>query len=289
MPARFKITPTPKEMEKIKRNGARSLETRFKRGPTRRMTCGRGYCDRRNRNIFQRGSRYLLVLALFTLIGFCVFFSYAFRAHEDALVKEKAFEKQQDIGMIAGIIDLLAEMDRARSAEHLYEDVLIFTVKYIEENFYSTFAQVYTDDLTPLLRQSPGIGGGSRHDPLDYPEFIDAVNDAKYSDSPFGELSYWYETPQAGGRNVHIVYRWMPTNPQGSSRYLIVIGISRFTIQEQIDTQVIYGAAALVLVTAVYIIACTVKIVRLGAGGGEGIQARRKQGHREDGGDDVQG
>jgi hypothetical protein len=209
--------------------------------------------------MFNGNRRYLIVLAIFILVAFCIYFNYAFRAHEDTLVREMAFEKQQDIGMIAGIIDRIAELDREMDRNPIYDDILIFTVRYIEENFHSTFAQVYDDHLNPLTPLHLGVGGGQKHNPLEYPQFIEAVRNNEY-----GNLVYVYETEQAGKREIHMTFRWMPSDPNHSSRYLVAIGISKYTINEQIDNLAIYGAFALILVASLFILGSSVLIIRLG-------------------------
>jgi hypothetical protein len=210
-------------------------------------------------SVFNDNRRYLMVVAILILVAFCVYFNYAFRSHENTLVREMAHEKQQDVGLIGGIIDKLVYLEDKTGIGRDFESVLIFAVEYIEANYHSTFAQVFDEQLNPLIPLHPGVGGGRKHNPLDYPEFIRAVNNNEY-----GDLVYHYETEEAGGRDVYMTFRWVPTDANHTPRYLVAVGISKYTINEQIDTRVIYGAIALIIISAVFIIGGAVLIIKLG-------------------------
>ena len=209
--------------------------------------------------------RYIFVLAILVLIGFGLLFNYVFKAHEKTQIAEKALEKREDVAMLGVIVDKLVEMDARRGETNSYGEVLLAATEFIEANYNSTFAQVYKvcgdcdTGLAPLLEQSPGIGGGKKHDPLDYPEFVTAAHENEY-----GSLVYWYENPEAGGRYVHMTYRWVPTGDTGSTRYLVAIGISKYTISQQLDQNAKYVAAALIIVSAVIVIGSAVLFVKLG-------------------------
>ena len=208
--------------------------------------------------------KYLLVAALLILGCFCMFFNYAFESSENRIIREQALEKEQDLGLLCGIIDQLVEMDKATGLNHGYADVLQYAVAFIEKNYYSTFAQVFDENLHPLTELSPGVGGGKKHNPMDYKEFVDAVTSDDPAISEHGKLTYWYETPEAGGRTVHIAYRWVPTDKEHVSRYLVVIGISKYTIVEQVDPLVKYGAVALVIIAGGIILAAVLVLCQLG-------------------------
>ena len=210
-------------------------------------------------HIFNDNRKYLLVIAILILVGFCFYFNYAFRAHEDTLLREKTHEKQQDIALLAGIIDKLVEIDDRTGHYHEYSEMVLFAVQFIEINYHSTFAQAYDAELNPLTSLHPGVGGGQKHNPLDYPEFVYAVRN-----NESGSLTYTYETPEAGNREVHMTFQWVPTDPGHAERYLIAIGISKFTISESIDKLAIYGAVALIVVAALFIVGGAALIVRLG-------------------------
>ena len=187
--------------------------------------------------------KWLFLIPLFTL-GFLLWFqSLSGSAIEMLLLQEKAHERRQQTEFIHAMMDTFIEKDINTDQRG---DILIAAVAYIEAHFDSTYAQVYDAQLNPLNDLHLGIGGGQKHDPLDYPEFVEAIlnNEA-------GDLVYWYETPQAGGRNVYMTFRWMPTDQDHPERFLVAVGISKYSITTHIP--MIFNAAIWIMIFAVTI------------------------------------
>lgn len=203
--------------------------------------------------------KYKAVIALVTIAALSTFVGYALGQTQETLVREQAQEKRQDVGLLAAVVDTLVEMDELSGNSYGYDEVLRKAVVYIEANYNNTFAQVFDADLTALTGLSSGVGGGRKHNPLVYPEFVEAVRNNEH-----GSLTYWYETAQAGGRYIHMYYRWVPTDATHTSRYLIAVGISKYTVQERIDPRVTYGTVAALVVAAAYILLYAYREIRLG-------------------------
>jgi len=178
-----------------------------------------------------KGERWLLLIP-FAVLAFLLWFqSISGSAIELLLLREKSHERRQQTEFIHAAMDMFIEM--GISTENRGE-LLVRAVAYIEANFDSTFAQVYRlqgEELTPLIDPHDGVGGGQKHDPLDYPEFVDAVLD--YENNA-GDLVYWYETPQAGGRDVYMTFRHMPIDPENPEHFVIAIAISKYSLTTQI-------------------------------------------------------
>ena len=205
-------------------------------GGNDRRKCGRRATDKRGIGRYAQGWRkYFLLFGLLLIVGGFLFFAYAYPEYEDARVREKALDRQQEVNLLSGIADLLVE--NAGTVDGLtYKDILLYSLKYMETEFTSTFAQLYAIDdeddenpLVPLMELSQGVGGGQKHNPLDYPEFKEAVKN-----NEFGSLTYWYETEQAGGRDVHMTFRKVPTDPSHTARYVIAVAISKYSVSERI-------------------------------------------------------
>ena len=197
--------------------------------------------------------KYFLIFGFLLIIAFCLFYTRAYPAYEEARVKEKAWDRQQEVNLLSGIVDLLVEHGGTVGGV-TYENVLRYSIRYIETECTSTFAQLYDENLNPLMEISPGVSGGQKHDPLDYPEFIEAVKN-----NEFGSLTYWYETEQAGGRDVYMTYRWVPTDTSYTSRYLIAVAISKYSVSEQLAINIKYYTLLLLIVASAYIaVACVV-------------------------------
>jgi len=161
-------------------------------------------------------------------------------------------------------------MDERTGNIRVYEEILMYTVQHIESEYKYTFAQVFDSHLQPLTALNPGVGGGQKHNPLDYPEFVQAVHANEQ-----GTLVYTYETAQAGKREIYMCFRWVPTDTSCETRYLIAVGVSRFTVNESIDRTVIYGAIAFIIVMAIFMSMAVVYVCRVGY-----IWEERKEGEK---------
>ena len=193
-----------------------------------------------------QGWRMCFILAtLLLIIAGCLYYAYAYPEYEAARVREKALDRQQEVNLLSGIADLLAEHDGTAGGIG-YEEVLTYSLRYMEAEFTSTFAQLYDEALNPLLELSPGVAGGAKHNPLDYPEFVAAVRG-----SEFGSLTYWYETEEAGGRDVYMTYRWVPTDATRTDRLLIAVAISKYSVSERIATNIKTCTLAMVVVASI--------------------------------------
>ena len=193
---------------------------------------------------------YFIACALLLMGVLCGAFYYSIQNVEEFLLREKAWEKRQDINLIAHIVDSLIEY-HVDTNPYDYAVILQKAIAYIESDYYYTFAQLYDGDLNPVLPiLSPGVGGGQKHNPLNYPAFIEAVNAREY-----GSLIYAYATPEAGEREIHMNFRWVPKDVGSTGRYLIAIAVSKYTILPSIDTTFIgFGIAIVVLATILIII-----------------------------------
>jgi hypothetical protein len=199
--------------------------------------------------IMNSGRRRWYLLIPLIILAFLIWYQLlSSSAIEALLLQEKAHERRQSTELIHAMMETFVEKGISADAR---ESILVAAVAYMEANFDSTFAQVYDEQLNPLNVLHLGVGGGEKHDPLDYPEFIEAVLAALNSDSDekAGDLVYWYETPQAGGRDIYMTFRWMPTDYENSERLLVAIGISRFSLTAHIP--MVYDAVIWIMIFVV--------------------------------------
>jgi len=194
-------------------------------------------------DIRRSGNKKWLLMIPVVVLSFLFWFqSLSGRAIEQLLLQEKTHERRQHTEFLHAMMETFIEKGINTEGRG---DILVEAVNYIESNFDSTFAQVYDENLTPLNVLKPGIGGGQKHNPLEYPVFVDAVQN-----NGAGDLVYWYETPQAGGRDVYMTYRWMPSDPSHpEERYLVAIAISKYSITTHIP--MVFDAVIWVMMFAV--------------------------------------
>lgn len=165
--------------------------------------------------------KWLLVLPIVFLIFLFWALNITNSSTQHLLLEEKRGERRQSTEFLQGMMD---EFIRVNMHSDIYDrgDMLVHAIEFIEQNYHSTYAQVFNEDLEPLNSLHQGVQGGKKHNPLNYKEFVTAVNT-----KPYGDLTYYYETEEAGGRDVYITFRWINC---GDSRYLVVMGVSKFSI-----------------------------------------------------------
>lgn len=203
--------------------------------------------------------KYLLVLAILVLAGFCAYFSYIFQEHELVLLREVAHEKREHVALISGITDRLEAMDSEDGIYRDYESILVYAVGCIEDSTHSVYAQVFDANLVPLAAEGADDLGIDGRGPFDCPEFGRAVSGAAS-----GDLVYEFETAAEGKHDMYVTWRWMPVDARHPSRYLIAVGVSKRSVYGRINNLALYGAAALIVVSAVFIIGSAILLTRLG-------------------------
>lgn len=195
--------------------------------------------------------KYLLTLTFLVLIGFCVYLKYAFAEHRETLVREKAFEKQLDVRLLGDIIDRMAEMGVD------YEEMLLYSVQDIEKKYPDTYAQVFDEAFNPLTIPEPDAHNGKKYNPLDYPEFKEAVKS-----KDFDQLKNLYSSEETGDFDITTYFQWMPS--QGENRYLVTVGISKYTITKSMSSMVLVGATVLIIIMSALMISTVMMLCRLG-------------------------
>jgi len=101
-------------------------------------------------------------------------------------------------------------------------------------------------DRTPLFDDAP-------FDPWEYSALVQAV-----SENERGEITVWFEKEGAIPHRLHLYFRWIPTDETLQNRLLMIVGVSKYSINTGIGSGVTYGAAALIAVSAVFIVGSVV-------------------------------
>jgi hypothetical protein len=186
--------------------------------------------------------RYILLSPIIIMIVFCLYFIFLEDQIEESLLNEKFKEKQQVIDMIAYTTNhFITEDNDWVSDRSYYMRSLQLMTESLDSN-YMTFAAVYNEDLS--LVSTHLQNDDLPFDPLNYKEF-------KYSvlNNEAGDVIIDIKGSSEGARKMYLYYKWIPTNPDLSGRFLVAIGISELSIITKIHGWVIGGAMALIFIT----------------------------------------
>jgi len=115
-----------------------------------------------------------------------------------------------------------------------------------------TYCQLFDWSLMGLSDRTP-LFDGAPFDPFEYPAIVQAVRE-----NESGEASVWFEGKGIVPHRMHLYYRWVPTDGTLQNRLLMIVGVSKFSVNTGISSGVTYGAAALIAVSAVFIVGSVV-------------------------------
>jgi hypothetical protein len=184
----------------------------------------------------------LLLLPIALMILSALYCSRLASEIEKSLLSEKYAEKKLVVDMIASQSDQFIELDQDWETDReYYRTSLVFAVEALDRT-RMTYAMVFDEDLSEVSRKS---SDDSSFDPTAYGEFRDAVGE-----SGSGGLVLPYEPPGGPRRDVRLYYRWIPTGAEYENRFLVVVGISRLTVETSLAGWVVGGAVALIVITS---------------------------------------
>ena len=183
-----------------------------------------------------KASRYLvLVLSVLAMVGIIIFNMFITQEIPRVLLAEKFEEKQQAVDGIAGDIDGLIQRD-SDWGTYDYEWMLAQRMAAEDAKAF-TFAALYSEALDNLSARHPSYT--SAYEPLELPEFRGQVQIQEHGTAvlPF--------TPEGQPeRDMHIYFRWVPTDTELEHRYLLVVAISEYSITNSISEWVSWGGVA---------------------------------------------
>ena len=79
-----------------------------------------------------------------------------------------------------------------------------------------------------------------------------------------GEMVIRFDKEGIPPHDLYLFYRWVPTDKNYSGRLLVMTGVSKYSINTKINDWISYGAIALIIVSAIFIISTVMLIYRLG-------------------------
>jgi len=203
--------------------------------------------------MFNKKNRYLLAAALLVLVLFCVYFAYALST---AMVQEKFTDRKLEADLICDEIDDFLILDNDWGS-YDYQSVLSKMVSQIDATVTS-YAELFDEGLasvsvrTPLFNERP-------FDPKDYPGFLEAIGHNERGDIAIS-------VGGGGGAPAYTQYmyfRWVPTDKTLSNRMLVVVGVSKYSLNNGIPPLIEYGAVALIIVSSIFIIGATILFCKL--------------------------
>ena len=205
--------------------------------------------------INHRIGRYLLLLPILIAALAIMYFANLTAEINTTLLEEKFLEKQLDLDLVDNLVDQLIARDNDW-ATYDYQSLLGDSIEFLDKQPF-TFSALYTEDLQYVSYRTPS-----------YEELFDPFIDRGFKQAVLthaqGSYVVKYTPADQPERDMHIYYRWVPTDTSLDQRFLSVVAISEFSISSHTADWVGWGALMLIATVTVLNIALVALLSRLG-------------------------
>ena len=181
----------------------------------------------------------LFVLLVFGIYAIFYWFATvgAVQNFEDGILLEKRIEIQKGLNRIGDYI-ALEDKYSVYSRETAWQDDLIMSLMSSYDQEHMTYATVYKGTgkgQENLSARHPSYEG-SPFDPFVYPNFRFAIEKER------GEIVLPFQPDGGEMRDMYVSWRWTPNPAEHDNPYLLITGISKFTVAVHTADSVIYTA-----------------------------------------------
>ena len=191
--------------------------------------------------------RYLTTCVLLIMVGFSIFF-------HDALKERKAAVLQENVAGRRLLLDLVADSaeERVRLGLGWEEALLIHDVSTIDQA-KGTYAELFDFRLNSLSPRSPSFVGN----PFRIENHPGAVSQIMMQDRG-DTIVPFAKDANSKPHDLHLYWRWIPSSDGLDRKYVIIIGVSEYSLESGTDDKVSSGVVALLVFGWVLAIAYSV-------------------------------
>jgi len=207
-----------------------------------------------NNSMFLAKRRYLLLIPVVFLIFNAVYFMYATKEIEDTLLQEKYEDIIHAVDMLGMAVDANTGREWLGHDQNIRE-----SVEYLD-TLYQVYSAAYQPDSNgnlDLFTQRTVYS--TPFDPMIYADFRKAI-----SEQESGKLSVWFGIGTPYERQLHLYFRWMPLYSSTNERFLVVAGVSKYSVSSAVPMWVSVGEWASTVVTFALNVWLIVLVSRVG-------------------------
>ena len=205
--------------------------------------------------MFRNASRkkYLILLPVVVLLLNSLYFLHATREIQKALLQEKYVEIVNAIDMLGAAVEATPERHWLDHESNIHDSVVFLDSRYqVYGSAYKMVDGQYTIITERFYETSPFT-------PFEFSAFRDAV-----ATQESGHLIIGYTPENQSFRELHLYFRWMPTYSSTQERFLLVAGVSRYSITANVSLWVSAGQWIGMLVTFVLNVWLIMLLARIG-------------------------
>jgi len=210
------------------------------------------------KTMFNDKRKYIFAVAILILIAFCWYFYFAFNHVENLLLHEKIIDRQFDTDLMCTQIDLFVDKSNDWGI-YDYTSILSFIVSYMDAiSGRSSYAELFNADFDSLSERSVFFTGA----PFDLKEHPELIEEIRANET--GNITVLFDKEGIPPHELYLYYRWIPTDSMVENRLLIITGVSKYSVNTDIGVEIIFGAVALIIVSAIFIISTVILLCQLG-------------------------
>ena len=183
----------------------------------------------------------IIWLTLLIVFVFGAFFKLIQIDATRAALNEKAMERQINLDIIGSQIDRFIELDDDWDS-YDYKSIVAYSLEYLD-NLDMTFAAAYDANFKELSERAPSYINAP-FEPIEQAAFLDAI-----AENESGMIDLWYEAEGVTGRTMKTAWKWIPTDNSLDNRFLLVVAVSEYSIQNAAFDWVLIGTAMVTFVT----------------------------------------
>ena len=197
-----------------------------------------------------RRKKYLIMLPIVFLVINAFYFMHASKEIQKTLLKEKYVEVINAVDMLATAVEASPNYD--------YESNIRDSVEFMDK-LYQIYTGAYKLIDGDIVLITDRIYETSSFEPFDYYEFSSIVFEQED-----GRLIIGYTPENQTYRELYLYFRWMPVYSLPSEQYLVVAGVSQYSITAAVAQWVSIGQLASMAITFIIDTWLIILLVHLG-------------------------
>jgi len=205
-----------------------------------------------------KGRKILLFLVTAAVaLAYLIFFQSILEEFERVKLNEKIYDIDRAVNIIADGIkyDAVHMPHEVWEQNREYLDAKIaLGVSEIDKG-YAILARLYKGKELEKISTATHTFD-EPFDPLAYPDFVAEVMSKFNVAGSYAYTVTWYGAGD-GGHDLHMRYRWVPVIDHVDDPYLIVFGVSKYSIQTSIQAWLTVG----IIIFGVYIVVVTLALI----------------------------
>jgi hypothetical protein len=158
----------------------------------------------------------------------------------DALLEEKFLESKKHLDFLCNHVDNEVEIDLDWGMYH-YGDILKLDMEWLDGQ-YMTYAALFNEELELLSERSESVEAQPFEPFLDkehgaeFTALVRAAANREGRDTvENGEYIMRFAPDGAEPRDMYIYFRWVPTDSNLNSRFLVIVAVSEYSVISEIN------------------------------------------------------